>query len=199
MKRNFKRFDKKLLFQYVLILISSLCIGFLLPRFLSEAFLQPLYQKISLHFQVPIYGAEKFSDWIKAIFEYALSDIICLCIVLTFLFSSITSVISGCAIAYIGIKSGCQLSLVYLTYISNIEYPPAYSEVCVFFILKILIVVFLMRYIFRCSLFSATVFYSPYPDNTFIWKALKFMGASLLYVCVLLFLHGIYCFTIKSI
>ncbi len=199
MKRNFKRFDKKLLFQYVLILISSLCIGLLLPRFLSEGFLQPLYQKISLHFQVPIYGVEKFSDWIKATLEYALSDIICLCIVLMFSFSSITSIISGLAIVYIGIKNGCQISLVYFTYIANIEYPPTFSEMCVFFILKLLLVLFLMRYILYSSLFSSTLCYGSYSNNAFIWQTSKFIVTSLLYVCILLFLHGIYCFTIKSI
>lgn len=199
MKINFDRFDKKLIFQYLLILVSSLCIGFLLPRFLSEEFLQSLYQKIALHFQVPTYGIQKNSDWVKVIFKYSLADIICLCIVLLLSFSSIKLIISGSAIIYIGIKGGCQISLVYLTYIANIEYPPSFSEMCVFFILKILIIVFLMRYIVYCSLFSSTVCYASNSNNTFALQTLKFIVISLLSICILLFLHGIYCFIIKNI
>ena len=155
MKVRFARFDKRLIYQYVLILVSSLCIGLLLPRFLSEEFLQSLYQKIALHFQVPIYGVEKLSDWLKAMLEYALLDIICLGIVLIFAFSSATSMVSGVAIVYIGIKSSCQMSLVYLARIANIEYPPTVSEICMFFVFKVLLVVFFMRYIiyaFHCIL-----------------------------------------------
>ena len=199
MKRRSKRFDKKLLLQYGIILISSLCIGVLLPRFLSKEFLQPLYQKISLHFQVPIYGVEKLSDWIKATLEYALSDIICLLVILIFSFSSIALIVSGGAIVYIGIKSGSQISLVYLTRTANVEYPPSFSEMYVFFLLKILLVVFLMRYILYSSLFSSALGYDSYSNKTFIWQTSKYIGTSLLYVCFLLFLHGIYCFTIKSI
>ena len=199
MKVNFKRFDKKLIFQYVLILISSLCIGFLLPRFLSEDFLRSIYQKISLHFQVTIFGVEKFSDWVKVIAELALPDIVCICIVLLFSFSSITSVVSAFAIVYIGIKSSCQISLVHLARISDIAYPPTFSETCVFFVLKILLVILLMRYIRYSSLFSSTVLGGAYHNNTLVLQTLKFIATSLFYVCIFLLLHGIYCFTLKSI
>lgn len=198
MNLSFKQSNKKLLFQYMLILISSLCIGIFLPRFLGEDFLQSLYQKIALHFQAPVYGVEKTSDWINIIFKYSLSDIICICIVSLLSFSSLTSIVSGSVIVYVGIKIGCQISLVYLTFIANIEYPPSFAEMCVFFILKTLIVLFLMRYIVYSSLFSSTVCYSD-SNNEFVLRTLKFIVTSLLYICIFLFFYGIYCFAIKSI
>jgi hypothetical protein len=199
MNKSFKYFDKKLFLQYVLIVISSLCIGFLLPKFLNESFILSLYQKIALHFEVPVYGIKKISDWFEIMLKYALQDIVCLCIVFLFSFSKSNPIISGTVLVYLGIKNGCEASLVYFTYIAKLEYSPSFLEICVFFILKTLLVAFIIRYIIYASLFSEDLRCGIHSKNTIIWKTAKFIVSSLLYILVLLFLHGVYGFIIKNL
>ena len=199
MNRNFKCFDKKLLLQYTLIFFFSLFVGFFLPRFLNEDLLLSMYHKIALHFEVPVYSVEKISDWLHVALKYSLADIICLSIIALFSFSLSSSIISAIVLIYIGLKNGCELSLVYLTYTSSIEYFPSLFEIGVFFILKILIIAFFIRYIIYASFFSENMHYVSRSKNVIIIETSKFIITSLLHACFLLFLHGIYCFTIKSI
>ncbi len=194
-----KYFDKKLILQYALIFMSSLCIGFLLPKFLNESFISSICQKIGLHFEVPFYNIEKTTDWLKVLLRYSLSDIVCLCVILIFSFSTSNLIISGAMLIYIGIKNGCEATLVYFCYFTKLEYSPSFSEICIFFIFKTLLVAFMIKYIIYASLFSEKLRCGTDSKNIIFLKSLKYIGCSLLYVFIFLFLHGIYCFTIKNL
>lgn len=199
MNQNFKYFDKKLLLHYAIIFISSLCIGLLLPKFLNESFTSSLYQRIAFHFQVPVYGITKTSEWFEVMLRYALSDIICLCTVLLFSFSAPKQIVSGTVLVYIGIKNGCEASLVYFSYIAKLEYSPSIAEICVFFMLKTLLIALIVKYIIYTSLFYEYIRCDAHSKNATVWKVSKYIVASLLYIFLLLFLHGIYIFTIKNL
>lgn len=199
MNKNLKAFDKKLFLQYALILVFSLCIGAFLPKFLNEDFLFSQYKKISLHFQVPVYSIEQKCDWLFVMLRYAFADIICFCILFLGFFTSSKSIVASASLIYIGIKNACEISLVSHAYISKLEYAPLFSEICVFFAFKILLLALFVRYIIHASLFSEHISFVARSKAPIAFKVLKFIVYSLLHIAALLLLHGIYCLIIKSI
>lgn len=198
MNNLFKKHFKTTFFlyiSYIFILIFSICIGYFLPQFLNENLLSSIYQKIALHFETPIYAVNDFSSWINVSLKYAFPDIVCIFIIFLFSFSSSNSIISGIILAYMGIKSGCEASLVCLTYTSNIEYTLKTTELFVFFALKILLISLCIRYIYYTLRFYSTYIAKPSSPASI----LKIILSSLLRICSLLAIYGVYCFIIKII
>ena len=203
MNKLFKRFYKTtfhIYILYVFISICSFCIGYFLPKFLNTSSLLSAYQKIASHFKDPLYDLNNFFDWLNISFKYSLPYIICIILVLIFSFSSSKLTMYGIILTYIGIKSGCEISLVYLAYKSVFESYLIMVEILAFFVLKITISILCLRYIVYASLFSKSEEeYVDISSNRSAIHISKFILCSVFRICSLIAFYGMYCFIIKII
>ena len=192
---------KKTLTLFAILFVTSLLVGALLPRFLSESFLRSIFQNVTLHFEIPIYkyNIDRSTVLLNAIFKYSLVDIICIFAVFIFSFSSYHYIISGIVLIYLGIKNGCVASLIYLVPRFVTDNAPKSTEIFVFYIAKAIIMLLIIRYVICAFVFSIKFFNENFYSLNRFSTTLKFVCSSLLYIFTIIFFHGIYVFLIKTI
>lgn len=192
---------KKTLTLFAILFVTSVLIGALLPRFLSESFLRSILKNVILHFEIPIYkyNIDHSTALINAIFKYSLVDIICVFAIFIFSFSSYHYIISGMVLIYLGIKNGCAASLIYFVPRFVTDNAPKATEIFVFYIAKAIIMLLIIRYVIRAFTFSINFFNQNFYSLNRFSATLKFLCSSLLYIFAIIFFHVIYVFLIKTI
>lgn len=101
----------KIIFQYSLMLSASIVAGWILPRFFGESLWQYANQAITAHFSLPFSNLEGVSAILKITYSYFLPMLACVALIAVFSFSSLSCLVTDGVLIYLGMRTGCSLSV----------------------------------------------------------------------------------------
>lgn len=200
LRGNPQRLERiKILFQFLLMLVCSFAIGWMLANSVSEAFYQNSVLGISAHFETVFINCNTFYDYIKAILLYALSDILSVFIIFIVSFSAFNYVISDFLLVYNGIRVGFSVSFL-SSFISDpiFAYNVGLLRYIVFAFFKAVILLLILDYSYRAAVYSQKLkITSPNGrPNIKIKVFLPFIVYTLTYVGSVIIINGVYCWLI---
>ena len=102
---------RKIVFQFVLMMLSSVFAGIFLTKFLSSEYLFEISKKISFHFGANIDNENLIYDIINIYFRLCAVDIICIIIVFLSSFSVLNYLINDGILIFLGMRYGINSAL----------------------------------------------------------------------------------------
>lgn len=196
MNRSFRIERTKIAFQFILMSVCSVLIGFLLVGVLSENIYSDNVFRVSDHFKKMFIGCESFGDYFSCILSFALSDIICILIIFAVSFALFNYVVSDFVLIYSGFRFGFITSFL-SSFVSNTEY--AYSigwiKYLVFIFFKSAVFILLWDYSYRSAVYSANLkeTSSIGRPNLKIKVVVPFLVNTLARIGAVIILDGLYC------
>lgn len=143
-----EREQLKIMFQYALMLVAASIAGWILPRFLSDGVWQSAQTAIASHFDAPFVELNSTRQAVSKVFSFFCPTLVCVGMVGIFSFSSLSCLISDGVLVYLGMRTGCTVSMLFAMSNGSTPFPYRPEPVCVFlFILfKLLLLFFFFIY-----------------------------------------------------
>ena len=148
-----EREQRKIVFQYGLMLLASFVAGWILPRLLTEALWQQAQTSIATHFTPsPTSGKALF----QTAYSFFVPTFLCIIAVAVFSFSSLNCLVTDGVLIYLGMRTGCTVSMLYalLQGSPSLSYRPPFLSVFVFLLLKLLLLLLFAIYSIRMAKYA---------------------------------------------
>jgi hypothetical protein len=189
----------KILFQFLLMVLCSATIGWMLVNTLSEASYHNSEFRISSHFETVFINCKILYDYIKAILLYSLSDILSLLIIFVASFSVFNYIVSDLLLVYNGMRIGFSLPFLY-AFISDpvFVYNIGLLKYIVFVFFKVGILILILDYAYRAAVYSQKLKITA-PNgrpNIKIKVLFPFIIYTFTYIGSLIIINGAYCWLI---
>ncbi len=151
-----EREQTKIIFQYGLMTIASWVAGWLLPRFLGEGLWQSAENAIATHFALPFSAMTNAKELLYAVYAFFLPTLLCISIVGIFSFSSLNCLVSDGVLVYLGMRTGCTVSLLYSFFRSStaLSYRLDSLQWFLFILFKLLVLTVFFVYAVRMAKYS---------------------------------------------
>ena len=145
----------KMLFQFIVMFFSSLLLGIISTKLLSEGFLRNSNVIISLHFELPFSNCDGFASVVREIFYYSAFDLVSALAIFLASFSVLNYFISDLMIILGGFKTGFSIALL-AGFIDNSDaaYSVGVSRFLLFCLFRIALVAYMVFYAWRSALYS---------------------------------------------
>ncbi len=147
--KEIKKEKAKIVFQFALMLVSSVVCGVCLSRLLSEATFVKIGNKIQLYFSCFFDGCNKWQDYMSSFLPLNFFDVLCVLILFIFSFSFLNYIVSDIIIILCGFSFGINLS-VFCAFFSQI----GISSSLLYLICKFLILILISSYAWIMALYS---------------------------------------------
>ncbi len=108
---SIQREQKKIIFQYGLMLVASMILGWTLKRFLSQNFLLDTANLMAKHFSIPFAFCNSAWEYLQCIFLYALPDLISFFLIFMSAFTVFNYVLVDVVLVYLGLRSGFSIGI----------------------------------------------------------------------------------------
>ncbi len=138
---------KKIIFQFILMLVSSVIGGICFSKLLSHEMTETAILRISHHFSVSYLNDFGFSEFLKEFFELCLPDIICISILLLASFTFINYMVTDFVLVFLGFRYGINSALLNIADISI-------STSLLFCVLRIIILAIFLVYSCRMAFYA---------------------------------------------
>ncbi len=189
----------KILFQFILMLVCSVIIGWLVVNSLTETFYQNSVLGVSTHFETVFINCKTFYDYIKEILLYALSDILSVFVIFVVSFSAFNYLVCDLLLVYNGLRIGTSVSFL-SAFISNsiFAYNIGLLRFVVFVFFKAVVLMLMLDYAYRAALYSQKLKLTA-PNgrpNVKVKVLLPFIVYTLTYIGSVIIINGVYCWLI---
>ncbi len=192
----------KILIQYCIMLVTSCIMGALFTSFLSEDSILTLTYKTSLHFEFPFLNCRDFSEIVRFVLRYSISDFICFAIIFIFTFSAFHFIVTDLLLVYQGFKAGFSVTLLYYALIGKAAgYSPGILQFLFFTFAKILLLYIFLIYSCRLTAYSFEIRNISETGHAFINQRKLFLSIlyTVIYCGIIFLINGIYCWLIYLI
>ena len=144
---------RKIVFQYGLMLLASLVAGWLLPRLLSDALWERALASISAHFTPSLKGGKVL---FHTVFSFFWPTFLCIITVAVFSFSSLNCLITDGVLVYLGMRTGCTVSMLYSLFrtTASLSYRPSLLLLFVFVLFKLVLLFIFTSYAVRMAQYA---------------------------------------------
>ena len=195
--RAWDREQIKIIFQYAVMLVASWVAGWLLPHFFSETLWQMARETISTHFELPFSSLTNLHEVLLAVYGFFKPTLICIGLVGIFSFSSLNCLATDCVLVYLGMRTGCTVSVLYAFSqdTAPLSYHTGAFRLFVFILFKLLVLVFFAVYAVRTAKLSYRLrVYSQEGRTLFhpqtVWALLLQIALCALFLFALHLLYG---------
>lgn len=145
----------KIGFQYILMLTAALVLGWLLPRFFSDSFLEAAQSGVYRHFALPFSSFADIGNVLRALLRFFAPTGIALVIVFLFSFSSLSCLVTDGVLIYLGMRTGCTLSVLWRLRGASVEsFHLGNIHLFVFSFFKFLILFIFLLYAFYMARYA---------------------------------------------
>ena len=145
----------KIAFQFLLMTVCSLIIGFLISGALSDGFYEKSVLGVSSHFETLFIDCSEPYDYISCIALYSVYDIICIAVVFFVSFAAFNYVATDFVLIYNGTRFGLAVSFL-SAFIDSQRYSYGIGIIryIVFIFFKTAILILLFGYSYRAAILS---------------------------------------------
>lgn len=192
----------KIAFQFLLMTVCSLTIGFLISGALSDSFYEESVLGVSSHFETLFVNCGSIYDYISCIALYSIYDIICIAVIFCVSFAAFNYVATDFVLVYNGVRSGLAISFLFaFVTAERCSYGIGLGRYTVFIIFKLAILVLLFSYSYRAAVSSSTLRRTEKNGRIVInpRMALRFLLYTFANVGSVLVINGLYCWLIYSL
>ena len=195
---SIQREQKKIVFQYGLMLVASMILGWTLKRFLSQNFLLDTANLMSKHFSIPFAFCNTAWEYLQCIFLYALPDLISFFLIFMSAFTVFNYVLVDVVLVYLGLRSGFSIGILMTASHWTFSFSPSLFHRICFVCLRFFILVMVFWFSYQISLQAFRIKrFSPVghllTDPKRIFTLCLFSVAFLALVTIL---NGLYCLLI---
>ncbi|MBO7310048.1 MAG: hypothetical protein J6U86_01500 [Clostridia bacterium] len=106
---------KKILFQFALMMISSVIGGISFIKLMSKEMLDGISESITQHFSISLSSGMTFSEYIGKYFSLCLADLTCIFILLVSSFTFINYLVTDGVLVFLGFRYGINAALLSVT------------------------------------------------------------------------------------
>jgi len=189
----------KVAFQFFIMIFCSAFIGYVFCGLLSEELILSLTVSISTHFENTFAFCEGPLEYFGEALVYTLPEIICITFIFFASFATFNYLATDAALLFYGFRFGMSATLLFLLISSDGSiYQIRYSELIIFIIFKIFLLVLLVKYSYTAAKYSYSLKkVGPLGRPDVKIKVLfPFLISSLTYMGSMMILNGIYCLLI---
>ena len=151
-----RREQIKIIFQYSLMLVASVIAGGLLPRFLGDRAWQSALHAVTVHFDLSFSLPIAAKEFFYTVYTFFLPTLICVGIVGIFSFSSLNCLITDGVFVYLGMRTGCTISVLCTLFRRNMleSLHFGFFKLFIFLLFKLLLLAFFMLYAVQMSKYA---------------------------------------------
>ena len=181
-------------------LVASAVAGWILPRFFGDKIWQTVQTSLSSHFESPFSNLESWDTILHAGFSFFKPSLVCIGVVAVFSFSSLNCLITDGILIYLGMRTGCALSVLHCfsREITPVFYHPNSLACFVFVLFQLLFIVFFTVYAIEMAKISYRMrIYSVQGRTLFHPKTvMEWLLKTLLCILGLFIFHVLYGYSI---
>ena len=186
----------KILFQFLLMIFSSVIIGAILTKLCSERYYIIAQNPVSTHFEKLFLEKKGILEVLRSIAIYSSWDMLCVLVVFFTSFSAFNYVATDILLVASGIKTG--FSITFLSkYLSApiLSYNLSVLKFSVFVFFKIILLFLLFSYSYNAAIYSLSMRYtSPNGRLKIVFpKLFTFLGVTLAYIGSIMITNSAYC------
>ena len=186
----------KILFQFLVTLLFAFVSGALLCGACSDTLVVSSQIAINAHFNSMFSGAVSFQDVFSTVVAYTLPYIFAIIAIAVLSFSVFNYLVSDVVLLICGVKVGFSITLL-LSSVSSSQNIKAvtFLSILMFSIFRILILVLVVCFAYRASLFSRNISLKNNNGRYYLepLKILSFSVITAAHIGALVFTNGIYC------
>lgn len=191
----------KIIFQYLLVFISSFFCGCFFTQLISQSVLFEIEKDLIYHFEIPFVECKSFFELFQVFIKLTIKDIVCFAILFFSVFTVFNYIISDLIIFYVGFDFGfsvCLLLKLFLNSGAYIIHSPNGIEIFIFIATRLIFIASILYFSIKLSL-GAFKMKALKPNGRFTISLPAFAYTSFLTVlgiCISVLLKLLYCFII---